>query len=79
MSASLAARRSLGTLWRQGWNEIPEVMLSTAMGLAGVGISCYAIYRTYVLEGGDYRKYRMGYVVYRPDDPRVAKIRPEDR
>lgn len=52
----------VGTLWRQGWNEIPEVMLSTAMGLAGVGISCYAIYRTYVLEGGDYRKYRMGYV-----------------
>lgn len=52
----------MGTLWRQGWNEIPEVMASCAMGLCGIGLSMYALYRTYVIEGGDYRKYRVGYV-----------------
>ncbi|KAK7790317.1 hypothetical protein R5R35_010305 [Gryllus longicercus] len=74
MAASSQASRGLGALIKRGWNEIPEIMGSSCIALIGLAIGGYTIYK-YQGWDGQYRQYRMSYTVYRPDDPRVAKIR----
>lgn len=56
-----------------GWNEIPEVMGAGAMGLIGIGLATAGCYK-YYKNDGDNRKYKMAYIVYRPEDPRAAKV-----
>lgn len=56
-----------------GWNEIPEVMGAGAMGVLGIFIGSFAVYR-YYKNDGDNRKYKNAYIVYRPDDPRASKV-----
>jgi hypothetical protein len=48
-------------------------MAASAAGLVGV-IGCgYGCYRYYANDG-DNRKYKNSYIVYRPEDPRAAKV-----
>lgn len=72
--AAPVARRTMGQLLKQGWTEIPEVIASTGLALVGValgGIACY----NYSKNDGDNRRYKQVYVIMRPDDPRVSKIK----
>lgn len=69
-----ASRRTLGQLIQQGWNEIPEILASTGLAIAGIGMATVGCYN-YVKMDGDNRRYKMTYVVMRPDDPKVQTIR----
>lgn len=72
--ASVAPRRTLAQLWRQGWTEIPEILSSTGLAILGIGLAVAGL-RNYYINDGDNRRYKKTYVVMRPDDPRVARIR----
>lgn len=48
-------------------------MGATAMGLFGIALTGVGLYR-YYKNDGDNRKYKLTYVVYRPEDPRAAKV-----
>lgn len=74
MSAAAAPSRGIIGLLKKGWNEIPEVMASSVMGLLGVGIAIFALNKYYA-DDGDNRRYKERYTVYRHDDPRVERIR----
>ncbi|XP_055547556.1 uncharacterized protein LOC129731510 [Wyeomyia smithii] len=74
MAASGQASRGLTALFKRGWNEIPEVIGSSVMAVIGIGLSVIGV-SGYYSKDGDNRRYKMDYVVMRPDDPRVARIR----
>lgn len=57
-----------------GWNEIPEVVGSSVVALVGIGLAGIGLVN-YYRKDGDNRRFKHTYVVMRPDDPRVAKIR----
>lgn len=48
-------------------------MGASVMGLIGWGLAGAGLYK-YYKNDGDNRKYKMAYVVYRPEDPRAAKV-----
>lgn len=73
MSAT-AGNRGLVALIKRGMNEIPEIMLSGALGLFGIGMGSTAVY-LYYQNDGDNRRHKENYTVYRHDDPRVSRIR----
>lgn len=77
MSAARAGSKTLGQLYRQGWNEIPEVMASSYMMLAGFVLAGAGSY-LYIKNEGERRRYRFVYTVYRPDDPKVKTTVPSD-
>lgn len=60
-------------LFLVGWNEIPEVMAANVLGMVGIGLAGIGLYR-YYKNDGDNRRYKMSYVVYRPEDPRAARV-----
>lgn len=68
-----APRGSIGKLFKQACNEIPEIVGATGIGLTGLVLGCIGIY-DYNKNDGENRKYKYSYVIMRPDDPRVAKI-----
>lgn len=72
--ASMAPRRTLSQLMRQGWTEIPEIFASTGAGLVGIALAVVGCYN-YQKNDGDNRRYKKVFVIMRPDDPRVQKIR----
>ncbi|XP_050684769.1 uncharacterized protein LOC126979488 [Leptidea sinapis] len=72
--AAIGTRRTLSQLIKQGYQEIPEIFASTALGLVGIGLGAYSCYR-YVKNDGDNRRYKQVFIVMRPDDPRVQKLR----
>lgn len=72
--AAHAGRRTLRQLFQQGWTQIPEVIASSGLAVVGLVLGTYACY-DYVKKDGDNRRYKKIYVIMRPDDPRVAKIR----
>ncbi|CAO1396467.1 unnamed protein product [Diamesa hyperborea] len=72
--ASTAANKTLVGLIKRGWNEIPEVVGSSVVGLVGIGLAGIGLVN-YYRKDGDNRRYKHTYVVMRPDDPRVSKIR----
>lgn len=57
-----------------GWNEIPEVIGSSAVAIIGLGLCAIGL-KNYYAKDGDNRRYKMSYVVMRPEDPRAARIR----
>lgn len=61
-------------LFKKAWNEIPEIVGSSFMGLIGVGLTTIGLY-TYYKNDGDNRRYKFDYTVIRHDDPRAAKVR----
>ncbi|XP_035776577.1 uncharacterized protein LOC126581376 [Anopheles aquasalis] len=74
MAASAQASRGLTALFKRGWNEIPEVVGSSVIALIGIGLSVVGL-TNYYRKDADNRRYKLTYVVMRPDDPRAAKIR----
>lgn len=74
MAASPAASRGLVALFKRGWHEIPEVVGSGFIALIGAGLGCYGVWKYYDMDG-DNRRFKNAIVIYRPDDPRVKKIR----
>lgn len=76
MSAAAAAPASRGlvALFKRGWNEIPEVVGSSIIGLLGFGFAGAGVYN-YYSKDGDNRRFKSAIVVMRPEDPRAAKIR----
>lgn len=71
--ASAPARKGLGGLLRQGWNEIPDVVAGSAVALVGVGLAMLGL-ANYYRKNGDNRRYKASYVVFRPEDPRADKV-----
>lgn len=61
-------------VFKQAWDEIPEIVASTALALFGLGLGGIGLYNYYAKDG-DNRRYKYDYIVLRPDDPGVAKIR----
>lgn len=59
--------------WRKGWVEIPVIMGGIGYLLAGLGMAGYAAY--FSLTQDLTPKYYKTPRIYRPDDPRVEKIR----
>ncbi|XP_054728845.1 uncharacterized protein LOC129237894 [Anastrepha obliqua] len=72
MSAS-AARNSHGLL-KRAWNEIPDIVAGSVLALLGLGLATAGV-AGYYSKDGDNRRYKTGYVVMRPDDPRAEKVR----
>ncbi|XP_053948311.1 uncharacterized protein LOC128856905 [Anastrepha ludens] len=72
MSAS-AARNSHGLL-KRAWNEIPDIVAGSVLALLGLGLATVGV-AGYYSKDGDNRRYKTGYVVMRPDDPRAEKVR----
>jgi hypothetical protein len=48
-------------------------MGSGVLALVGITLGGIGVYR-YYKNDGDNRRYKMNYVVYRPEDPRAAKV-----
>ena len=71
--AAAPARTGLVGLLKRGWNEIPDVIGGTVVGLIGIGLSCAGL-ANYYRKDGDNRRYKMSYVVMRPDDPMASKV-----
>lgn len=74
LAARAASRRTLGQLLKQGWHEFPEVVASTGVAFIGIGLATAGCYK-YAKTDGDNRRYKNTYVIMRPDDPKVQKIR----
>lgn len=76
-SARVASKygKGLTGLFKKFWDEMPEVVGSTALGLVGLGIGVYII-RDFLQKGEFIPKYKESYVVYRHDDPKIALIKP---
>lgn len=74
MAVPPAATRGLSALIKRGWNEIPEVLGSSVMGVIGIAMGAFALTKYYA-EDGDNRRFKNSLLVYRSDDPRVKKIR----
>lgn len=61
-------------LFKRGWWEIPEIMASTGIGLLGIGLGLIAAIN-YARNDGDNREYKKVYIIMRPDDPRVPRLK----
>lgn len=57
-----------------GWNDIPEVIGSSALALVGVAMASFGVWN-YYRKDGDNRRYKNTYVIYRDTDPRAATVR----
>lgn len=73
MAASAPARRTLVGLFKQGWNEIPEVIGSSFMAILGIGMAGIGLVN-YYNKNGDNRRYKATYVVMRSTDPRASLV-----
>lgn len=73
MAAAQGGKGLVG-LFKQGWNEIPEIIGSGFMALIGIGLGVTGLYN-YHQKDGDNRKYKFEYTVIRHDDPRAANVR----
>lgn len=61
-------------LFKRGWWEIPEIMASSCMALIGGVLASIGVYN-YVKRDGDNREYKSVYMIMRPDDPRVCRLK----
>ncbi|XP_018313939.1 uncharacterized protein [Mycetomoellerius zeteki] len=59
--------------WRRGWTEIPVIMGCTFLFLAGSGMGGFSLYYGFTHDLTP--KYHKTPRIYRPDDPKVQKIR----
>ncbi|XP_003708498.1 uncharacterized protein LOC100876711 [Megachile rotundata] len=65
-------------LWRKGWEEIPEIMVfvpPTIVGLFGL----VWLVRAQLEEAKRLPRYFDDITIFRPNDPKVARIRTDDR
>ncbi|XP_055388181.1 uncharacterized protein LOC129616583 [Condylostylus longicornis] len=73
MAAAGPARNGLTGLLKQGWNEIPDVVGGSVLAVVGLVLGTIGVSRYYSLDM-DNRKYKIGFVVMRPEDPKAAKV-----
>lgn len=74
MAANAAVRSGTISLFKRGWNEIPEIMGSSCLALVGVAMGFTGLY-IYSSKDGNNRKHKFEYIVIRPDDPRAKLVR----
>lgn len=69
----MATTGRMVSLFKQGLNEIPEVILS---GVAATIVASAAFAKIYYdsKHDGQNKRYKLIPVLMRPDDPRVAKV-----
>lgn len=67
-----AARQSVGLI-KRAWNEIPDIVGGSVLAIIGLGLAGIGLVNYYAHDG-DNRRYKTGYVIMRPDDPRAAKV-----
>jgi hypothetical protein len=48
-------------VFKQGWDEIPEIIATTALALFGLGLGGIGLYN-YYSNDGDNRRYKLDYV-----------------
>lgn len=76
MSSAAASKMGTGIsgfLMRR-WNDMPEIVGSSALALLGITTGGFCIYYNEKYDMGN-KRYKAHYTVYRHDDPRVATIR----
>lgn len=61
-------------LWRQGWVEIPEIMVGAGVGFIGCCLSVVGYFVRDAEGRWTSQKYMLRPMIIRPDDPRVKKI-----
>ncbi|XP_023176326.1 uncharacterized protein LOC111603098 [Drosophila hydei] len=74
---SAPAARGTTSLLKRAWNEIPDIVGGSALALAGIVMAGIGL-TNYYAKDGDNRRYKMGYVVFRHDDPRAEKVRNDE-
>ncbi|EDV33850.1 uncharacterized protein Dana_GF19215 [Drosophila ananassae] len=75
MSANAA--RGSTSLLKRAWNEIPDIVGGSALALCGIVMATIGV-ANYYANDGDNRRYKLGYVVLRHDDPRADKVRNDE-
>lgn len=70
----MASTNRVAAMFKQGWNEIPELMLA---GILSMFAMAGGFYKLHTIQNTDVmnKKYKLLYTIMRPDDPRVARIR----
>lgn len=48
-------------VFKQGWNEIPEIIATTALAVFGLGLGVVGLYN-YYSKDGDNRRYKVDYI-----------------
>ncbi|XP_055846548.1 uncharacterized protein LOC129912352 [Episyrphus balteatus] len=66
-------RNGITGLIKRGWVELPDIVFGSVLAIIGLGLSGIGL-ANYYRNDGDNRKYKIGWVIMRPDDPRAAKV-----
>lgn len=66
--------KTLKGLFKKACWEIPEIMGASCLALAGFVMGCIAVYN-YIQNDGDNREFKKVYIIMRPDDPRVSRLK----
>ncbi|XP_030386570.1 uncharacterized protein LOC115633299 [Scaptodrosophila lebanonensis] len=74
---SAPAARGSTSLLKRAWNEIPDIVGGSALAIAGIVMAGIGL-ANYYAKDGDNRRYKMGYVVFRHDDPRAEKVHADE-
>ncbi|CAH0722944.1 unnamed protein product, partial [Brenthis ino] len=61
-------------LFKKAWWEIPEIMASSCLAIAGVVMGCIAV-NNYIKNDGDNREFKKIFMIMRPEDPRVPRLK----
>ncbi|KAF2346922.1 hypothetical protein FHG87_022323 [Trinorchestia longiramus] len=65
---------TVAELFRKSCNEIPEVVGASIFCLIGIVGTCYMTYKEYQIEARKVKKFKMSYVVYRPENKYVKHM-----
>ncbi|EDW30517.1 GL26829 [Drosophila persimilis] len=74
---SAPAARGTTSLLKRAWNEIPDIVAGSALAICGIVMAGIGV-ANYYAKDGDNRRYKLGYVVFRHDDPRAQKVRNDE-
>jgi len=64
-------------LLKNAWGESSEVVLTTGIALFSLGMMFYKFHENKETELYTNKPYKQHYTVYRPDDPRIERLRQE--
>lgn len=70
----MASSGKFVALFKQGLNEIPEVIASGVVGMTMAGVAITKIFYDSKQENFGNKKYKLYPIYMRPDDPRAAKV-----
>lgn len=66
--------KTLIGLFKRGCWEIPEIMGASFLALIGIGLAVVGCIN-YTKNDGDNREYKKVYMIMRPEDPRVCRLK----